>query len=427
MNIFRAMIWGLLLLPLLSAADDTASALSQAQKDEIARMQAETAVLQARSANLKAQTELRAQELAARTPTTGQDVTALSGKVEGAKELDMALYIAAMHSLRQVVPQVCKDLSTHSSLMVTASDVSEAVMRTKTLDEMETEYTRKANLVMATMASLTKDINEMMDSNLIKPTSEQLTAKAASLSGAAALIDAGAGLTKGVIGLASLFKSEVTLTAVPNLVTNVELESMLHCEGKLNLLFVDQDYQALDAAFTRQSNKLLDVITTTSKVRPAADALRRLRAEVQGKAKQKDQTGRTLTLALARVDAALAAADSLVIAGRAYVDAFYVADPTTGVAPLAVAAKYRRLHDLVILDKYEHLQFTVQRSGGYTMTKRRALFNDKVAYAGGIALRTAVMARNGRRTHDKVYYAQTGWIPVDFDVSAAIPLTNVDK
>ena len=106
---------------------------------------------------------------------------------------------------------------------------------------------------------------------------------------------------------------------------------------------------------------------------------------------------------------------ALVTQAQTFVDAMHQVDATSGLSPLIVSAQFRLLRETLKEDR--RLTLTLLKSGGYALTTKRLLLNDRVDYAGGLAVRASVTNQSGDLTYDRVFYRDSGWIRADFDKS----------
>lgn len=127
------------------------------------------------------------------------------------------------------------------------------------------------------------------------------------------------------------------------------------------------------------------------------------------------------------VDEFLSAGQALVDSSKKFLDSMYTADAVSGISPVVAAARNRVFTQAILDGDARILAVTLLKSGGYTLTTKRLILSDKVAYAGGVAVQVEILTKHGVREYDKVYYKQSGWIPASFSSSSApIALSNYD-
>jgi hypothetical protein len=107
-----------------------------------------------------------------------------------------------------------------------------------------------------------------------------------------------------------------------------------------------------------------------------------------------------------------------------FLDAVYKVDSSTGLSPLIVAAQFRALRDFATDNSGHRLILTPLKSSGYSLTTKRLLFDDKVAFAGGVALRVSVMQPDGKAAYERIFFRQSGWIRAEFNTDGELPKQN---
>lgn len=145
----------------------------------------------------------------------------------------------------------------------------------------------------------------------------------------------------------------------------------------------------------------------------AANAAKRAQADAQA------ATARVAALDArkpATLDEFAKKAAALVTQAQAFIDAAFQVDATTGLSPLIVAAQLRVVSDAAIdpTSKQPRLVLSLLRSNGYSLTTKRLLLSDRVDYAGGVAVRAAVLNDAGGAKFEKIYFHDSGWIRADF-------------
>jgi hypothetical protein len=161
---------------------------------------------------------------------------------------------------------------------------------------------------------------------------------------------------------------------------------------------------ALDAALT-------DLTT-------ASAALDKLRAEASEKKDKEKLAQLDKRAAPANFAAFNTKAAALVTQAQAYVDSVYQVDSTSGLSPLIVAAQFRALRESAMsAGSKNRLVLSLLKSSGYTLTTKRLFFNDRVDYAGGIAVRASVLDETGGSVYDRMFFRDSGWIQADLKSS----------
>lgn len=377
---------------------------------------------------LTAKNELAKAKVDAATPATAAGVTALSGAVTGANDMTFAMYMASLEGLEQVAQALCNDLGARGigDVFVTSKDAMEAAAKNEATSRARTQLARKLTTARTQVDQMTAWIGGT--SAISGP-----KISAASLTAIASGIDIATGLVKGVAGLASLFKSERTIHGVDNLLTQAEMSAALSmCVDKApraaapTVNYVDNDADTLTAKIGQITNEVADISTkaealdaSVTKMLIASD---RLDADLAIATKAKDAA--KLKALNARkpppnFDTFKTKATGLVTQAEAYVDAFYQVDATTGLSPLIVSAQFRAVSEA--MQNKGRLSLTLLRSGGYSLTTKRLILNDRVDFAGGLAVRATVTKSNGTLLYDRVFYRDSGWIRADFSSSSESP------
>lgn len=418
------------------ADDATSPPLTPEQQRQADALDADTLLVNKETALLNAQTALRNAKVASEVPTTGAGVTPPSGTVTGANNLTFAMYIASIDSLKAIAQSVCNDLKANSldSVYVTSRNVAEVVAKDEALQKYRDILARRLDSATAEAKRLT-EIVRGNQRPMISP---------AALAEVAAAIDVANGLIKGVAGIAAFFKTERKIDAQDNLLGPNEIGDVLAlCKpappqppatlpnyGPPTIVDADSDLLTLKAKIdvinnetTNISNKLN---TLHSALNDLADARASLEAQIAEAAAAKD-TKKQKTLK-DRLPAAVAdfqeRASELSTSAQQFLDAVYKVDSSTGLSPLIVAAQFRALRDFATDNSGHRLILTPLKSSGYSLTTKRLLFDDKVAFAGGVALRVSVMQPDGKAAYERIFFRQSGWIRAEFNTDGELPKQN---
>ncbi|MDL5030852.1 hypothetical protein QRD43_02945 [Pelomonas sp. APW6] len=368
---------------------------------------------------ITSQNELAKAKVAAATPAAAAGVTPLTGAVTGANEMSFAMYMVSLEGLERVAQALCNDLARQgvAKAFMTGKDAVEA--------SAKDEAARRAREQLTVKLKVAKTEVEAMTARL-DGTSQQPKISAASVAAIASGIDMASGLLKGVAGLAGLFKSERTIQGADNVLTSAEVSAALSmCKaGGANaaapvVRYLDGDAQALLAKVAVIGNEVKVVSDLASDLEGAAtkmlNAAAALEAEVVAatSAKNKAQLeALKARKAPANFDVFKSKVSALVTQAQAYVDAVYQVDTTSGLSPMIVSAQFRVLREALETDA--RLTLTLLKSGGYALTTKRLLLNDRVDFAGGLAVRASVSNRSGDLAYDRVFYRDSGWIRADF-------------
>lgn len=372
---------------------------------------------------ITSQAELAKAKVAAVTPAAGAGVTPPTGAVSGANDMTFAMYMVSLEGLERVAQALCNDLASKSisDVFITGKDVVEAAAKDEAAKRARAQLVEK-------LASTTKEVVRMT----AKLNGKESATEAAPLGALAAVasgIDIAAGLVKGVAGLAGLFKSERTIAGVENLLGAGEVSAAFSmCQagggnsGAPRVNYVDSDVAAVQRA-------ILDISKEVGEVREKANLLDDELAKLQAAAVPLDQAiakatadkdkaklkGLESRKAALNYEALKTKASTLLTLAQTYADTVHQVDATTGLSPLVVSAQLRALR--AVSDAKGRLTLTLLKSGGYSLTTKRLLLNDRVDYAGGVAVRASVMNTSGVLTYDRVFYRDSGWIRADFDKS----------
>ena len=374
---------------------------------------------------ITAQTALAKAKVAAATPATGADITAPSGAVTGANSMTFAMYMLSIESLHRVAQAICNDLGAAGvdDLYTSIKDVAEAVAK----DEAATRGREQLKLKLQTA----KTQADRMAAT-ISGTGAEPKISAASLTAIASGIDVAAGLIKGAAGLASLFKSERKIESADNLLTSAEVSaSLTMCVGAApnrpapKVRNVDGNLKRLTEVIGVIGNEVNQVSVgatalddSLTKLAAASAALDKEKADAtakKDKEKLLDLDKRSTPLNYADFKAKAA---TLVTQAQAYVDTVYQVDSTTGLSPLIVSAQFRALREAATSDgSKRRLVLSLLKSSGYTLTTKRLFLNDRVDYAGGVALRATVLDETGVSIYDRIFFRDSGWVRADFKSS----------
>lgn len=378
---------------------------------------------------LTAKSELEKAKVDAVTPATATGVKPLSGTVTGANDMTFAMYMVSLEGLELTAQALCDDLSQKGikQVFITGRDAVEAGAKDLALGRAREQLGTKLDSAKLQVTRMTARISGADDAPKIS---------AASLTAIASGIDVATGLVKGVAGLAELFKSERTLKSADNLLTQAEILAALsmcvNAPGKAAapaVHYVDNDVKTLGDKIGQISNEVNLISTKASGLDDALtamlDASEKLDKEIATATKAKD-TAKLEALASrkppANIDAFKTKVTTLVTQAQAYVDAVYQVDATSGLSPLIVSAQFRAIKKA--MDENERLTLVLLKSGGYTLTTKRLLLNDRVDYAGGLAVRATVTGVDGSLKYDRVFYRDSGWIRSDFHSSDEKPKLN---
>lgn len=403
--------------PAWAGGDGTPNYTSE-QKAQADALDAEAAILAKQAAVVTAKNTLRSAQLAEAAPASGKEVTAPTGKVDGAKELGFAMYIASMDSLELIARQVCTDWQgRYDKVFVTTRNIPDAVARDISLSNYRDVLAKRLDKATLAAGRLTAQLGGTADAR----------ASAASLSAVSMGIDVASGLVQGVAGLAALFKSERKIEGVDNLVSANEANAMFSmCKSAPHI-------DDLDANVASLPDRLANIGLETSSIQQKIDGLESALEMVARAKADLDQTiasapKKAVAALKQRVPAGLAEfqkkAGTLISAATQFVDAMYTVDAATGVSPMIVAAQNRAIHLAVGANMPPRMVLTLLRSSGDALTTHRLLLNDKVAYAGGVALRVALLQPDGSAAYERMYYRQSGWIRASFDDGGTLPLQN---
>ncbi len=372
---------------------------------------------------LTSQNELAKAKVAAATPATASGVNPLSGAVTGANNMTFAMYMISLEGLERVAQAVCNDLKKggFTDVFVTTKDVVEAAAKDEAATRAREQLKTKLGAVRTEVELMT---------NRLKGEAGAPKISAASLAAVASGIDIAAGLVKGAAGLAGLFKSERTIQASDNLLSAGEVSaslSMCRQDNQGNMAapavnYVDNDITTLTAKIGQIGNEVNQVSVAANALDRSLDemlnAAAELDKEIANTTKAKDNKKLAALenrKAPVNYEAFKIKATGLVAQAQAYVDAVYQVDSTSGLSPLIVTAQFRALKEQQSAKK--RLVLTLLKSSGYILTTKRLLLNDRVDYAGGVAVRASVVDVSGNMVYDRIFYRDSGWIRADFDTS----------
>lgn len=388
-------------------AFDTAGLLAKKEADAIA-----------------AQTALAKAKVAAVTPAAADGVTAPSGVVTGANNMTFAMYMLSLDGLQRIAQAICNDLDKQGikEAYTSGKDVAEAVAKD--------EAYRRARDQLAVKLTATTTQAKQMKSAIDGTEAGGNKISAASLAAVASGIDIATGLVKGAAGLASLFKSERKIEASDNLLGATEVSASLSmCRAEPpalaaspRLVNVDGDLKTLSAVIGSVSNEVKNISdlaagldAALNELATAADKLDRERKSAE-EAKDKAKLASLDARKPLNYSSFTTQAAALVTKAQAYVDAMYQVDSTSGLSPLIVSAQFRELREAATsAGAKNRIVFTLLRSSGYTLTTKRLLLNDRVDYAGGVAIRASVFDASGVAVYDRIFFRDSGWIRADFD------------
>jgi len=173
---------------------------------------------------------------------------------------------------------------------------------------------------------------------------------------------------------------------------------------------VGNEVTAIADAAAALDKALTDLATASA----ALDKLRAEATEKKDKEKlaQLDKRAAPVNFAVFNTKAA-----ALVTQAQAYVDSVYQVDATTGLSPLIVAAQFRALREAAMSAGSKRLVLSLLKSSGYTLTTKRLFLNDRVDYAGGVAVRASVLDETGGSVYDRMFFRDSGWVQADFKSS----------
>lgn len=411
----------LLLFPAPGWAEDVpAEKLTEAEKQRALELEKAKMFADKEKDLITSQTELAKAKVAAATPAAASGVTPLTGAVTGANEMSFAMYMVSLEGLERVAQALCNDLKRQgvTQAFMTSKDAVEASAKDEAAQRARGQLTKKLEAATSEVKNLTMHLGG-------KETAPKISA--ASVSALASGIDMASGLIKGAAGLAALFKSERTVQGVDNVLTASEMAaalSMCKAEGANaaapTVRYLDFDAKVLVAKVAVMGNEVNEVSKGVSTLEDAVtkmlDAATALDAEVATAtaAKNKAQLEKLKARkAPANFDAFKAKVSTLITQAQAYVDAMYQVDATSGLSPMIVSAQFRVLREA--LEGEKRLTLTLLKSGGYALTTKRLLLNDRVDFAGGLAVRASVTNQSGDLLYDRVFYRDSGWIRADFD------------
>jgi hypothetical protein len=438
-----AILWSTLIVTMLIASpclatDDAAGSLTEEEKKKADELDRITALANKETAAITAQSQLAKAKVAAATPAVAENVTAPTGAVTGANTMSFAMYMVSLESLRHIAQAVCNDLDQLGikEVYTTSKDVSEAVAKDAALSRARDQLVDKLNAATAEARRMKASVSGDM-------TQPKITA--ASLTAVASGIDIAAGLVKGASGLASLFKSERKIEASDNLLNGAEVSASLSMCGRLadngtgqqdkaafapRIRSVDSDLGKLVNATGAISNEIkiisdhaASLETELGGLKAAAEALARDRVAAEA-AKDKKKMASLEERKVPNYDTFIQKANALVTTAQGYVDAIYQVDAATGLSPLIVAAQFRVVKEAAMPapDKSgARLVLTLLKSNGYSLTTKRLLLSDRVDYAGGVAVRAAILDAAGTSVYDRMFFRESGWIRADFH-STGIPV-----
>ncbi|WP_198084376.1 hypothetical protein [Variovorax sp. E3] len=346
---------------------------------------------------LTVKNELEKAKVDAATPATAAGVTPPSGSFTGAKEMTFAMYMVSLEGLELAAQALCDDLSNKgiTKVYITSKDAIEAAAKDLAIGRAREQLRNKLSTADFQVRQMTNEINGTAGGARIS---------AASLTAVASGIDVATGLVKGAAGLAALFKSERTLQSVDNLLTQTEMSAALSmCANDPGetaapaVNYVDNDSTALDAKIGQIINEVNQISIKANGLDNALtamlDASVKLDEEIAAATRAKD-TFKLKALSNRKpppnFDAFKTKAAGLVTQAEAYVDTVYQVDATSGLSPLIVSAQFRAIKEAMAATG--RLTLVLLKSGGYTLTTKRLLLNDRVDYAGGLAIRATVTA-----------------------------------
>lgn len=415
-------------LPCL-AADAPSVGLSEAEQAKADEFDKATLLAKKEADAIAAQAAVAKAKVAAATPATGADVVAPSGAVTGANGMTFAMYMLSLDGLRHVAQAICNDLHERqvTEVYTTSKDVAEAVAKdqalSKTRDQLEAKLTT---------AKVQADLMKVMITD--KNRADKISA--ASLTAIVSGIDVATGLVKGAAGLASLFKSERKIEANDNLLTATEVSASLSmCVANATakpqtfaaprIKNVDGDLNNLTTRIGQIGNEVKRIADAAAALDAALDGLATAAASLE--AERAEATKQSDKAKLAQLEkrgapvnfaAFNSKAAALVTQAQAYVDLVYQVDAASGLSPLIVAAQLRALREeATSAGSKRRLVLSLLKSSGYTLTTKRLFLNDRVDYAGGVAVRASVLDETGYSVYDRMFFRDSGWVHADFDSS----------
>lgn len=318
--------------------------LTPEQQLAIQQMQNEKALIDQRTELIKSQTALRDAKIAEQTPVTGKDLVAPSGNVEGAKELDFAMYMASMESLASLGRQVCRDLQAAQGrrFVITNANIGDAIARDATFGKYRVTISDQLSKANGEAAKLLQTMEgKAAAGNQVE---------AASVAAVAAGIDV-AGIIKGAAGLASLFKVERTISAKADLLGAAEVQSMLSmCNGNApNVVDLDADYQLLVEAVANVTNDLKAVADASHLLSGNLRKIKQQQGALQAAITKSSMDAQLRARLPSTVDEFLSAGQALVDSSKKFLDSMYTADAVSGISPVVAAAR-NRVFTQAILD-----------------------------------------------------------------------------
>jgi hypothetical protein len=410
------------------ADDAPAVKLSEAEQAKADELDKTTLLAKKEADAIAAQAAVAKAKVAAATPATGADLTSPSGAVSGANSMTFAMYMLSLEGLRHVAQAICNDLHEKQITEVSTSgkDVAEAVAKDQAFSRAREQLQAKLTTAKVQAERMTGAITGAKPEERIS---------AASLAAIASGIDIATGLIKGAAGLASLFKSERKIEASDNLLTATEVSASLSmCAADATakpetfaaprIKNVDSDLSNLTSRIGQVGNEVTAIADAAAALdkaltdlATASAALDKLRAEAtekkdKEKLAQLDKRAAPVNFAVFNTKAA-----ALVTQAQAYVDSVYQVDATTGLSPLIVAAQFRALREAAMSAGSKRLVLSLLKSSGYTLTTKRLFLNDRVDYAGGVAVRASVLDETGGSVYDRMFFRDSGWVQADFKSS----------
>jgi hypothetical protein len=410
------------------ADDAPAVKLSEAEQAKADELDKTTLLAKKEADAIAAQAAVAKAKVAAATPATSADVTAPSGAVSGANGMTFAMYMLSLDGLRHVAQKICNDLHEKqvTEVYTSSKDVAEAVAKDEAFSRARSQLEAKLTTAKTQAERMTGVITGANPADKIS---------AASLMAIASGIDIATGLVKGAAGLASLFKSERKIEGSDNLLTATEVSASLSmCVDNATakpqtfaaprIKNVDNDLKNLTTRIGQIGNEVkliadaaaaLDAALTD--LATASAALDKLHAEATEKKDkerlaQLDKRAAPVNLAAFNTKAA-----ALVTQAQAYVDSVYQVDANSGLSPLIVAAQFRALREAAMSAGSKRLVLSLLKSSGYTLTTKRLFLNDRVDYAGGVAVRASVLDETGSGVYDRIFFRESGWVHADFKSS----------
>ena len=403
----------------LAADPTTPPALSADEQQQADAFDKATLLSTKESAAIAAQTALAKAKVAAATPATGDGVTAPSGAVTGANNMTFAMYMLSLEGLKRVSQALCDDLKSKgiTSVFTSGKDVAEAVAKDEAFKRARDQLADKLKVATTTA----KNMKSTIDGTAVA--GQKISA--ASLTAIASGIDIAAGLVKGAAGLASLFKSERKIEASDNLLSATEVAaSLTMCTTQVPgpvVVNVDGDVKTLASTIDSVSNEVKNISDLAagldSALNDLATSVDALDRESKKATDAKDTAKVVALTARKPINFATFStkATSLVTTAQAYADTMYQVDPTTGLSPLIVSSQFRALRNAATVGAAKNrLVLTLLKSSGYSLTTKRLFLNDRVDYAGGVAIRASVFDQNGVAVYDRIFFRDSGWVRADF-------------